>query len=306
MNKDSKFYFPQILKERFGKNINLHKINHLGEVSHVYKIDTEKQSFIVKTNSLDHFDIYKKEAWCLLQAKSIGISVPEVIDVKKFNNECLILLSFKKGENCSELREDILKDKVIEQLGKFAQKLSKIAPKENIADLKTIEDAKRWFYVDYLDFEIIQTSKIDDYLILSREDRNKCIEALKLLKNIEFEFGLCHGDLSLKNCLYEEPKNEVTLLDFGSAETQPKIYFEVMLKWLEVNYDKTLSQKHFEIFVSALLNENCESWLNSNFHLIKALALVYCLDKYRWAHDKSTKEWQENYKNRLTKIFLLI
>jgi len=55
---------------------------------------------------------------------------------------------------------------------------------------------------------------------------------------------------------YNSELNKLIILDFGSAETQPKYYFEIMLKCLELNYDKKISEKNFMNFAYGLLGEN--------------------------------------------------
>jgi hypothetical protein len=105
---------------------------------------------------------------------------------------------------------------------------------------------------------------------------------------------------------YNSELNKLIILDFGSAETQPKYYFEIMLKCFELNYDKKISEKNFMNFAYGLLGENYIQWLKENLKIIEGFALLYVLDKYRWAHDRSTKELQNQYYLRLINFLKLV
>jgi fructosamine-3-kinase len=280
----------------------IEELKTYGEVSKIYKVVSKNENCILKVNSLDYYENFLKEKWCIDEVLKIGINVPKVISVEKSVTESSILLEFKKGTNCFEIKHEEFRKKLFENLGKVARKISIIKPSENIGDLKNISEAKKWFYEDYIEYELAQTQNQEDYLELTTEQREKIIKALNLLKNFSFEFSLCHGDLSLKNCLYNKEQNSLVLLDFGSAETHVQDYFEIMLKWVELKYENSITEDYFLKFAEGFLGADFRKWLENNVEIIEAFALVYVLDKYRWAHDKSTRDWQEKYLTRLYRV----
>jgi len=294
------------LKNKFNSEISIEKINSYGEVSNIFKILTKDQKYILKTNNLSTYENYLKEKWCSDKCKVMGIETPKIILVDKTQSFAYVVLEYIQGINCIEIKNDNLKNKIYKHLGILSRNISTISPDKNLGDLKNLQDSKKWFYEDYLNYEINQTQNKEDYLDLTLNQRETILKTLYVLKNTSFEFCLCHGDLSLKNALYIQAENKIILLDFGSAETQPKFYFEIMLKWLELNYENSISIENFNSFVHGLIGDSYIEWLNQNKNIIKDLALLYVLDKYRWAHDKSAKDWQEKYLNRLYKVLDLM
>lgn len=295
----------EFLKNVFNTSFELIKYESKGEVSETYLIIANLKKYILKVNSKNNYEIFLKEKWCSEQANDIGIIVPKVKAVGYSTLESFILLEFREGIVCSDIENTKIKNYIFKKLGDYALKISNIKSIENIADLKRVEDAKKWFYEDYLNYEITQTQNKNDYLKLDPNNREKILKSLYMLKSISFDFCLNHGDLSLNNCLLQKDSGDLILLDFGSSETQPKYYFEIMLKWLELNYDKAITEENFMNFANGLLGENYKEWLKENFQIIKAFALLYALDKYRWAHDKSTKDWQDQYYSRLINVLKL-
>ena len=300
------FLFKELLEKKLNSTINIENFKSFGEVSDIYKVISNNKAYILKVNTLENYENFLKEKWCSDKCKEFNIETPKIYFVDKTGLQSLLLLEFIEGINCFELENEELKNKIYKYLGVLSRKISEISVSENIGDLKTVENTKRWFIEDYINFEIAQTESKNDYLIINQIDREKILNNLYFIKDIKFEFSLCHGDLSLKNCLYNKERNKFILLDFGSAETQPKYYFELMLKWLELNYDKTISEENFMNFANGLLGENYNEWLKENIKMIEAFALLYVLDKYRWAHDRSTREWQDKYLLRLSGVLNLV
>lgn len=284
----------------------IEELETYGEVSKIYKVVSKNKIYILKVNSLDSYENYLKEKWCSEEVIKLGINVPKVISIEKSETESSILLEFMEGTNCFEITHEDFRKKVFENLGKVARKISSIKPSENTGDLKNITEAKKWFYEDYIGYELAQTQNQGDYLKLTTKQREKIIKALNLLKRTSFEFSLCHGDLSIKNCLYNKEQNSLVLLDFGSAETHIQGYFEIMLKWIELKYENSITEDYYLKFAEGYFGNNFKNWLENNNEIIEALALVYVLDKYRWAHDKSTQDWQEKYLTRLYRVLEII
>ncbi|MBP9758701.1 aminoglycoside phosphotransferase family protein [Candidatus Dojkabacteria bacterium] len=291
-------YLQNLLKE----DCQIEQIVGLGDVNEVYKIGTAECDYVLKVNKSEVIDNFLKEKWCLEQTGNIDIPVPKVIDVSTYQDASFCLLSFIDGMNSSKLTDINIQNLLFTKLGKYSQQLITISHIESIGDLKSKEEAPKWFYEDYLGYEIRQTSSEDDYLVIPKENRQLLLDSLELIKNTKFEFVLCHGDISLTNCMYDSLNDIVYLIDFGCAETQPKNYFEIMLKWLDLKYEKLITQTNFDRFLKGLIGDEADAWLKDNIKIIEAFALVYSLDKYRWAHDKSSEAFEGDYLKRLLKL----
>lgn len=292
----------QYLQNLLNEGCRLEQIVGLGDVNEVYKVSTEKCDYVLKVNKSEVIENFLKEKWCIEQAENIEIPVPKVIDVSTYQDASFCLLSFIEGINSSKLTDNNIQNLLFTKLGIYSQQLTTVSPIKSIGDLKNIDDASKWFYEDYLSYEIRQTSSEDNYLVIPKENRKLLLDSLELLKNTKFEFVLCHGDISLTNSMYDSLKDIVYLIDFGCAETQPKNYFEVMLKWLDLHYEKLITQTNFDNFLKGLIGDEADIWLKDNIKIIRAFALVYSLDKYRWAHDKSSEVFEGEYLKRLLKL----
>jgi aminoglycoside phosphotransferase len=283
----------------------LEPIVGLGEVNQLFKTEIDGKTYILRVNIESEFETFVKECWCYEQAHKQGIPVPKVIELITRAGVSIMLMEYLKGENCSTMQSKDKHTQVYMHLGAYVKKLSLILPSEDIGDLKSVAHASSWFYTDYLGYELKKTASVDDYLELSAMQRNLLMNAIKLLSNTKFSFVLCHGDISLKNCMYVHQTQLLYLIDFGSAETHIKDYYEIMLKWLNVIYKQKLSESDFWQFATGMLSKDAKSWFDDNLDLIKALALVYTLDKYRYAHDKAP-EWLSDYQSRFYSVLALI
>jgi len=288
------------LENYFENKVSLTLLDSQGEVSQVFQVNSQNQKFILKVNSLEFADLFFKESLCLGACVELGINVPRVFLLTNTENYSLMMMEFIEGENCFGVEDKEFRAKIFHQLGKWGREVNKISDIKtiNVADLKKPMRAYDWFYDDYINFEINITSSENDYLKLTNDERERILKSLTLLNNTDFEFVVCHGDLSLKNCIYNRNTNKLVLLDFGSSECQPKYYFEMALKWLELNYEKSITENDFLNFAEGMIGEEYQKSLQENTRIIEAYALVYALDKYRWAHDRSTKEWQDKYFKR--------
>lgn len=304
MNNINKI-IDKYLKKNSINYLRIIEIEDLGEVSKVFKIETTTKNLVLKINFKDSYEIFQKEKWCSEEALKIGIKTAKIHNLEIFENYSFLLMDFVDGINCSQIIDKGLKKEAIKNLAHYSSKLAQIKPNNTIADLKNVDKAKSWFQKEYLEFEINLTSSMNDYLLLDNQSREFVLDSLSYLQKIDFEFVLCHGDLSLKNCIYNQENNTFYLLDFGSAETHLKNYFEIMLKWVESYYDKTMSEDDYILFVKEATNQASYNWLDENLQIIKKLALLYCLDKYRYAHDRN-KSLEKDYEERFRVVLNLI
>lgn len=296
------------LKQKLpGQPFSIAPILDLGFVNQVYLVHTEKENFVLRVNHADAIDAYRKESWCYEQAANRNIPVPAVRDVVVLDGASFMLLTQIAGENCSQVNsEPSFQTHVFKTLGAYVRALSTVTPRMDIGDLYAAEHARTWFEQDYLKYERDQTTAANDYLAVSVRERDLLVHSIDLLARTDFQFCLCHGDISLKNCLWQADTRQIVLIDFGSAETQIKDVFEIALKWIEVFYENSLSYEHFLVFVSSVVDQNAEVWLKQNLPAVEALSLIYTLDKYRWAHDRSPGEWEEKYKKRFYSVLRLL
>ncbi len=289
----------QYLRKYFASSaFRYEQILGFAHVNKVYTVFHESNTFVLRVNEKEKSIVFKKEQWCINKAINLGIPTSPIIDIGNDESNAYSLMPFIEGVNCSALSSLELPENSFQVLGNYAKLLAEIKPDVSLDDLYPVDLAKDNFINNYLGYELKQTKSHDDYLEVNNFQKEIIVNSIKTLLENDFDFVLCHGDISLMNTLYSNEKNIFYLIDFGCAETHIKDFYEIMLQWLNLHYDKLISQKQFSDFILGITGVKAEKWLQDNLEIIKKLALVYCLDKYRWAYDHHSELWEEAYKKR--------
>jgi|GEM_PF-3847255 len=288
-----------------GAPFALEPISGLGDVNQVYSVETGRDGYVLRVNQAGELPTYLKETWCCRQAARLGIPVPDVLDTAAGGGASFMLLARVPGQNCALIADESFQLDLYRALGEYARALSGVVAAADVGNLYSGENARRWFEQDYLAYEIRQTSDPGDYLALSEPQRAFVLGVLDGLARERFDFALCHGDLSPYNCLWDAAEKRLWLIDFGSAETHVKDVFEAALKWLEVHYEHSLSQSAFLAFLDGMTGAG-QTWLDAQIGRVESLALLYTLDKYRWAHDRNPGVVETEYLRRFYGVLELL
>ena len=224
---------------------------------------------------------FQKEAWCMTEAEKLGVLGPQMIGVGMMEGHPYMLLSYIEGKH----GEDVEKEAHIHvwgKLGEYARKIHSIKA-SGYGERMTAPGKFDGSWQEYLDYNISSLS-LNDKLLTSGFITSDQSEILKTnflkLKEDNFDFGLIHHDLSLKNTIVA-PNGDVYLLDWGSAEVN-------VIPHIDVG----------EIFRSSLAEDSAEleiflksyGMTKEEFEKIKPdiirLRLLTCTDKVRWTLDR--------------------
>ena len=250
-----------------------------GDVNRVYIVKQDNNQIVVRLNSEDELNRFKKEAWCLEEASSKGIPSPHLIDIGVKNNTAYMILNFIAGKNGSDISEN--KEKIWHVIGSYAKKINSISTRgfgETMTSPGDFSDS----WERYLTYNIQSFDHNDELLklgVLTKEHSQLIKKRFIRLKDKQFHFGLVHGDLSLENVIVENDK--VTLIDWGVAESTIAPHMEIV-DLLQNQMSDTGSLFDNFLLGYGMDRDEYESLKPD----IETLALLQAIDKLRWAIDR--------------------
>ena len=184
-----------------------------GAVSSVYRVEVNGEPLAVKlhtavgeTISEYEREEYERERDCLMQAKAVGLPVPEVCAVGWLDNCAYSLQTFVPGVNGLEYPTDPLL--LWKELGRLARLIHSIP----------VEDAEsKWHR--YLDSILASLTDNDVKMMLGMYAPHQQADLRRVFQRLRrqpFHYGLNHCDLHPKNTVVDLD-GKVYLLDWGAA-----------------------------------------------------------------------------------------
>ena len=234
------------------------------------------------------------------ESQKLGVLGPKVFKVGMEENYPYMIISYIEGTHGEEIKEDEQTD-VWEKLGEYARKIHSIKVSgygERMITAGKFDGS----WNEYLEYNISSLNS-DDKLLTSEFITLEQSEILKnnflKLKETNFNFGLIHHDLSLKNTIVA-PNEDVYLLDWGSAEVNVIPHMdigEILLSSLDEN------SVEFKTFLKGYGLE-IEEFKKIKPDILR-LRLLMCSDKVRWALDRKPELVEQKVKE-LQNILSLI
>lgn len=273
--------------------VNIVPVLGKGCVNKVFIVEAGKEKVVIRTrDDSSALDEYKKEAWCIEKAAGRSVPVSEVITVGTFENSAFMIQKYIAGD---EGRDSLLPGNDIwRQLGKYAKLIHSI----KVAGLglkfsNLIEGNSRKAWLKYIDYNIDSLNATDALLQLNviTEPQSKIVrDIFKDLREKTFDFGLNHGDFSLKNVIIDE-SGKVNLLDWGSAEASVVPHHD-LIQMLKMNMlEKTPDVNEIQAFLDGYGISQTE-FIQMRPDL-ESLLLLRAFDKLRWAIDWSIETLDE-------------
>ena len=289
-------FVNELYTEVFGKSLNnIEQITGLGFTNQVYKVNLCDEINIIKLRKgLRAYDDFLKERFCCEQAEKVGILTAKAICVDKYKNVPFIVQSYIDGVNGSLCPDK--SELIWVALGKYAKLLHSVDVKgygfnmkdygvfhNYFIDVKDYTDVSDYFYNSFnptlkshIEYNISCINQEDEFIkmgVYSLENINQIREAFSSLLDMDFELGLIHGDMSLKNTIINGDK--VFLIDFDGAHVGIVPFGELI--WIERN-----TEKEFEIFREAY-GISKETFARDE-RIYYILAMLNEFDRLRWAN----------------------
>ena len=272
------------------EHIRVIRILGRGSVNKVFIAEAPNVRVVVRmADQNESLNEYKKEAWCIDKAAARSVPVATVLDVGVIEEHAYIIQTFIAGDEGRD--SQFPKNHVWRQLGRYARLIHSIEVTGfglKLEDLTQGDSRESW--LEYLNYNIESLNENDELrkLKVVTQSQSQVIRAIfGDLKRKTFNFGLNHGDLSLKNVIVDE-SGKVNLLDWGSAEASIVPHHD-LIQMLKMNilendpddaaiqsflYGYGISQSEFEQMRPTL----------------QSLLLLRAFDKLRWAIDCGIEE----------------
>lgn len=257
---------------------NISMIRDKGIVNDVFVVTLDAAQGVVRVSPNNNMDQFRKEAWAMASVRDVGIPVPEVVKLGTHAGRVFMAMEYVDGVDATEPSVDAIA--VWRRLGAYARRIHTI-PTAGFGDDMTAPGRFGGAWTDYLDYNI-QSLNRSDHLLLSgviTADQSRLLrERFASLERMPFVFGLCHGDLSLKNVIVDRT-GAVTLLDWGSAESHIVPYFD-MIEVLQSSFALDHTNAGFLAFAEGL------GVRAEQLPTVHTLLLLRAVDKVRWAIDR--------------------
>ena len=256
-----------------------------GSVNKVFIVEATNQKLVVRMRDKNEsLEEYTKEAWCIEKALVRSIPVATVLDVGVFEEHAFMIQAYIEGD---EGRDSVFpRSDIWHQLGKYAKEIHSIEVAGfglTLTDLTQGNSRASW--LEYLDYNIESLNENDELLKLNvvTQSQSTLIRTLfEELKGQSFDFGLNHGDLSLKNVIVDKT-GKITLVDWGSAEASIVPHHDLiqMLKMNMLENDPDDSDMQAFVEGYGILPSEFAQMLPT----LETLLLLRAFDKLRWAID---------------------
>jgi tRNA A-37 threonylcarbamoyl transferase component Bud32 len=296
---------------KFLKNLDSSKLGAIksikklfgGTVNQTYKITSINGEFVIRVNTIDQINVFKKEIYCYEVANKLGIPSPEVIDLYENSIYCVLTTKYIPGLSDKEIIED-KRSLVWRKLGEYSQLISQIKELPYDEDAENVSDAKSHYLNKMLSYSIKEFSNSNDYFVknnlFNKSEVRRVINLLNTLKSklANVDFGLIHGDLSLSNVVLSDDGG-VYLIDWGCAKLSPVPDFPVMELYLQSILKESFQEKYIFEFLKGYGLDNNN--IDKTRERLNAMSLLNYTDKIRWAVDNDKKEALKKYKKKLEK-----
>jgi aminoglycoside phosphotransferase (APT) family kinase protein len=290
MNIDSSKHIKLVstVSSKFLNNpqIRVVPILRRGSVNKVFIVETTGTKLVVRlSDNTESLEEYKKEAWCIDKAAVLSVPVATVLDVGVIEQQAYMIQSYVEGV---EGRDSLFpRSHIWRQLGKYARLIHSIRVAGfglKLSGLTQGDSRKSW--LQYLNYNIESLDEHDELVKLKvlTPPQSKIIRGIfEGLKGHSFEFGLNHGDLSLKNVIVNEFGN-VHLIDWGSAEASIVPHHD-LIQMLKMNMlENDPDEGEIQSFLDGYGISPFE--LAQMLPTLESLLLLRAFDKLRWALDR--------------------
>ncbi|OMF11425.1 phosphotransferase [Paenibacillus amylolyticus] len=208
-----------------------------GFVNQVCLVETASHKVIVRMNNPDTYPTFLKEKWCIERATSAGIPGPETLSVGVNAEHAYMIQTVVEGDNGLDMT--VSPSMIWRKLGEYTQRLQSIPVTGFGRDLHdSVQD--RFYspphagsdgswqgYVQYNINSLTEQDPLIELGVMTMEESQVVRQLFEQMKMQKFCFGLCHGDLSLKNTIVSLT-GEITILDWGNAEVTVTPYGDII------------------------------------------------------------------------------
>ena len=231
----------KVVKHHFGKSLEKIEFKPAGKTNFVFDVVTKDGNFIVRiANSRAKLNDFMKEQWATQKALSIGVPVPEILEVGHDIIPLPYMLQQKIEGREAVNHPDRLK--VLQKLGKYARMIHSIPTTGfgKVFDWSKNKLSKKRTWIDFLEKEL-QVAEglkfLQDNDILSKKKIKRLNGEFEKLKKWKITPALNHCDLRLKNVIVNEAGDIKAILDWEDCSSNCAPYWDFSIALHDLSID---------------------------------------------------------------------
>ncbi|QOS80922.1 phosphotransferase [Paenibacillus sp. JNUCC31] len=278
-----------------------------GFVNQVCVVETEGHKVVVRMNNKDNYPTFIKEKWCIEQAAA-GIPGPYTWSVGVMDETAYMIQTFVEGDN--GLDSKAAPSDIWRKLGEYAKQIHSIQVtgfgEELIDPIQGTfrspphpgSDGSWRGYVHYNINSLTEHDPLLELGVIKKKESGIVRQWFEQLSNKKFRFGLCHGDISLKNTMVH-PTGQLILLDWGSAEVTVVPYGDVIHLMRCQLRGEGPDEEQLKAFSEGY------GMSEEELDLARHVLLLKAFDNLRWAMDKCPEQ-VNHYAGSAKQVFNMV
>jgi len=285
----------KVVKHHFGRSLQKIEFKPAGKTNFVFDVITKEGNYIVRiANSRTKLNDFMKEQWATQKALTIGVPVPEILEV---GNEIISLpyMLQQKIEGQEAVNHpDRLK--ILHKLGKYARMIHSIPTTGfgKVFDWSKNKLSKKKTWVEFLEKELLVEEGLKflyENDILSKKKIKKLNADYLRIKKWKITPFLNHCDLRLKNVIVNEAGEIKAILDWEDCSSNCAPYWDFSIALHDLSIDG--KQKFLEGYEPDVEEFSKKTYAMTVFNIINYIPALQRII------DKKDKNRLELYKLRL-------
>ena len=233
-NTDEENVFKLVKKATGEQPIYRNKIQK-GYDNEVYEVETiEGSFFIIKINHKAE-NLLSTEQWAIEQARSVGVPVPRIYKVDKFNYEGksleYMILEILPGKSMADVKETLSEEQLstaYRNVGKVLRQIHSVS----VGGFNMHHDDGGWDYDSYdlaINSVITHVSSNKNLFQKNGFTSEEFEEMVGSIEQLRDQFDcklpvLCHGDFLEEHLFIDEDMNITGVIDFGMCRGDHPIF----------------------------------------------------------------------------------
>jgi aminoglycoside phosphotransferase (APT) family kinase protein len=198
-----------------------------GHANEVHSVMTKRGHEIIVRIQQQGAMGFEQEAWAMSHARSLGVCVPDVVDVRPFeiagNSHDVMVLQKVNGQSLSDLAtlEPTQLRHVRKQLGSMLEKLRS----SSVTGFGFPKEAQGWEFADWSGYveSMLQERQGDVPALvqagLSEREVSQLLVIVNELRTMEVQKPvLCHGDIDFDHLFVNDHLELVSVIDWGMCQ----------------------------------------------------------------------------------------
>ena len=253
-------------------------------VNDVVLVSCDDEQVVVRFNTIDALDEFRKEVWCIERAAEVRVGGPRVLGIG-IDGRCAFLLESHVAGRRGDALSGTERHRVWHHIGHHLRRIHAVPVGgfgERLDDLAGDADhGASWR--GYLDFNLSALTPADPLLDLVGIDaatQARLRHTFESLRTATFRFGLSHGDPSLSNAILGGD-GVLRLIDWGEAHAHVVPQFDLG-RILDAGLGEDSSEFR-DVLDGYGLDAAAYGAIRPD---LIALRLLIATDKVRWAIDR--------------------